>query len=54
MPMYDKIIFRKRALVESVNEELKNIAQVEHSRHRSFTNFFTNALGALAAYSFQP
>ena len=54
MPMYDKIILRKRALVESVNDELKNIAQVEHSRHRSFTNFFTNALGALAAYCFQP
>ena len=54
MPMYDKIILRKRALLESVNDELKNIAQVEHSRHRSFTNFFTNALGALAAYCFQP
>ena len=54
MPMYDKIILRKRALVESVNDKLKNIAQVEYSRHRSFTNFFTNALGALAAYCFQP
>ena len=54
MPMYDKIILRKRALIESVNDELKNIAQVEHSRHRSFTNFFTNALGALAEYCFQP
>ena len=54
MPMYDKIILRKRALVEFVNDELKNIAQVEHSRHRSFTNFFTNGLGALAACCFQP
>ena len=54
MPMYDKIILRKRALVESVNDELKNIAQAEHSRHRSFANFFTNALGALASYCFQP
>ena len=54
MPMYDKTILRKRALVESVNDELKNIAQVEHSRHRSFANFLTNALGALAAYCFQP
>ena len=54
MPMYDKIILRKRALIESVNDELKNIAQVEHSGHRSFTNFFTNALGALAAYCFLP
>ena len=53
MPLYEKIILRKRVLVESVNDELKNIAQVEHSRHRSFTNFFTNVLGALAAYCFQ-
>ena len=53
MRMYDKIILRKRALVQSGNDELKNIAQVEHSRHRSFTNFFTNALRALAAYCFQ-
>ena len=36
------------------NDELKNIAQVEPSRHRSFANFLTNALGALAAYCFLP
>ncbi len=50
----DKIMPRKRALVESVNDELKNIAQIEHSRHRSFTNFITNALSAIAAYCFFP
>lgn len=44
-----KIMLRKRALVESINDELKNIAQIEHSRHRSFTNFITNALSAIAA-----
>ena len=35
----DKILLRKRALIETVNDELKNIAQIEHSRHRSFNNF---------------
>lgn len=39
MNMTDKILLRKRALVESVNDELKNICQIEHSRHRSFANF---------------
>lgn len=50
----DKIMLRKRALIESVNDELKNIAQIEHSRHRSFENFITNALSAIAAYCFFP
>ena len=54
MTVTDKIMLRKRALVESVNDELKNIAQIEHSRHRSFTNFITNALSAIAAYCFFP
>ena len=54
MSVYDKIILRKRALIESVNDELKNIAQIEHSRHRSFANFITNALSAIAAYCFFP
>ncbi len=54
MSVFDKIILRKRALVESVHDELKNIAQIEHSRHRSFANFITNALSAIAAYCFFP
>lgn len=48
----DKICLRKRAVIETVNDELKNIAQIEHSRHRSFNNFIANALGAIAAYCF--
>ena len=47
-----KICLRKRALIETVNDELKNIAQIEHSRHRSFNNFVANALSAIAAYCF--
>ncbi len=42
----------KRAVIETINDELKNIAQIEHSRHRSFDNFLVNMLGALAAYCF--
>lgn len=54
MSVADKILLRKRAIIESVNDELKNIAQVEHSRHRSFDNFFINTLGAVAAYCYFP
>ena len=39
MSIADKILLRKRALIEMVNDELKNIAQIEHSRHRSFRKF---------------
>ena len=35
MPLVDKLLLRKRALIESVNDPLKNIAQIEHTRHRS-------------------
>ena len=52
MSVSDKIMLRKRAIVESVNDELKNIAQIEYSRHRSFANFITNALSTIAAYCF--
>lgn len=52
MSIADKIILRKRALIETVNDELKNIAQIEHSRHRSFDNFIANALSTIAAYCF--
>lgn len=50
MSMSDRLLLRKRVIIETVNDELKNIAQVEHSRHRSFDNFIVNTLGALAAY----
>ncbi|MCI7451866.1 MAG: transposase, partial [Prevotella sp.] len=35
-------------------DELKNMAQVEHSRHRSIANFLCNTFAALAAYSYFP
>jgi hypothetical protein len=54
MSLKDKIMLRKRAVVECVNDELKNICQIEHSRHRSFNNFIANLVSGLIAYCFLP
>jgi len=54
IPMIDKLLLRKRAIVESVNDQLKNISQIEHSRHRSVWNFTVNMLAGLCAYMLQP
>ena len=53
-PMLDKLLPRKRCIVETVNDLLKNVYHVEHLRHRSPANFIVNLLAALAAYSFRP
>lgn len=50
----DKILLRKRALVETVNDELKNMCQIEHTRHRSVDNFLANLISGLIAYHFLP
>ena len=52
MKIEERHSIRKRAIIETINDELKNIAQVEHSRHRSFDNFIVNTLESLAAYCF--
>ena len=54
MHMSDKILLRKRALVETVCDELKNICQIEHTRHRSQEGFIVNMISALIAYSYFP
>lgn len=54
MEMKDKILLRKRSVIETINDELKNICSIEHSRHRSFENFITNLISALIAYCFFP
>lgn len=54
MELKDKILLRKRSVIETVNDELKNMCQIEHSRHRSFKNFISNIVAALIAYSFFP
>ena len=45
---------RKRALIETINDQLKNISQIEHTRHRSVINWMVNLLAGLAAYTHQP
>lgn len=50
----DRLLLRKRAVIESVNDFLKNTCQIEHSRHRSICNFVVNLVAGLAAYSFLP
>ena len=54
MHIHDKILLKKRALIECVNDELKNLCQIEHTRHRSMENFLTNLISGLIAYSFLP
>ncbi len=49
----DKLLLRKRAIIESIIDQLKNISQIEHSRHRSPTNFVVHLIAGLLAYSHQ-
>ena len=51
IPLIDKILLRKRAVIESVNDQLKNISQIEHTRHRSIANFMVNLISGLIAYT---
>ena len=54
LELSDKILLRKRAVIESMIDFLKNICQIEHSRHRSCCNFVVNLVSGIAAYSFLP
>jgi hypothetical protein len=51
--VFDRIMLRKRAIIESVMDQLKNISQIEHSRHRSVANCFVNLLAGLVAYTYR-
>src|SRR5437868_150189 len=51
--MFNKITLRRRAIIESVVDQLKNISQIEHSRHRSVANCFVNLLAGLVAYTYR-
>jgi hypothetical protein len=53
MPLSDKLLLRKRAIIESIIDQLKNISQIEHSRHRSPVNFVVHLIAGLLAYSHQ-
>lgn len=52
MHVYDKIMLRKRCIIETINDMLKNVAQIVHTRHRSIENFCINLMAAMAAYCF--
>jgi Transposase DDE domain len=54
LPLADKILLRKRAIAETIIDQLKNISQIEHSRHRSPMNFVVNVVCGLIAYCHQP
>jgi hypothetical protein len=54
MGLTDKALLRKRAIIETVNDQLKNISQIEHTHHRSATNFLINLLAGISAYTHQP
>jgi hypothetical protein len=54
MALSDRILLRRRAIVETIIDQLKNISQIEHSRHRSVPNFFVNVLCGLIAYCHRP
>jgi hypothetical protein len=50
----DRLLLRKRALIETIVDQLKHIAQIDHSRHRSPINFVVHLLAGLIAYCRQP
>jgi transposase len=54
MQMSDKLLLRKRGIIETINDQLKNISQIEHTRHRSPVNFLVNLVCGLIAYCHQP
>ena len=51
---FDRVLLRKRSLVETVFDELKNLCQIEHTRHRSLSNFAVNLMAGIVAYCLQP
>ena len=54
MKLTDKLLARKRSIIETIIDQLKNISQIEHSRHRSPVNFMVNLICGLIAYCHQP
>ncbi|MBS0351515.1 MAG: IS982 family transposase [Proteobacteria bacterium] len=52
--LFDKLLLRKRSLIETINNQLKNVFQLEHTRHRSPVNGLINILAAVVAYILYP
>ena len=53
IPLFDKLLLRKRAIIETIIDQLKNIMQIEHSRHRGVPHYFADILAGLIAYTYQ-
>ena len=51
---FEKVLLRKRYIIETINDQFKNISDLEHSRYRSLTNDMVNIIASLVAYSYQP
>jgi len=47
---FEKAVLRRRSLVETVIDELKNLCQIEHTRHRPVANFLVNLMAGIVAY----
>ena len=54
LPLEDKLLLRRSSVIETIKGQLKNISQIEHTRHRSMTNFLVNLVCSLIAYCHQP
>ena len=52
--MHDKILLRKRAIIETVNDELKNVCEIEYTRYRSIDGCASNLIAGLIAYNLLP
>ena len=51
---FDSVMLKCRSLIETVNDQLKNLSQIEHTRHRSVFNFTVNLMAGIIAYCLQP
>lgn len=52
--LWDRLLLRKRFLIETLNDQLQNVSQIAHSRHRSLTGFMVNLVAGLIADTYQP
>ena len=50
LSLWDRAMLSKRFIIETINDQLKNISQIEHSRHKSMNGFMLNLIGGLVAY----
>ena len=51
---FDQATLRQRSIIETVFDELKNLGQIEHTRHRSIANFMVNLMAGIIAYCLVP